>query len=296
VGHHAHPGRVERRFGIKATYGRVPRNPGGWSTMTHRGPMTRTVSDAALMLDVIAGQDPDDPFTVRDYPGSFLAEVGRGVRGLHVAWSPDLGYAPVAPEVRAICESAAKRFTELGCTVEEASPGFASPSTDMTFFTIAASQDAVWLGELTPEQLALLDEPARGFLSFGKQTTGVDYAKAERRRMALWQRMQEFHRTYDLLLTPVISVTAFPIGDPPKRIDGSDVPPFGWMQFTQPFNLDGQPAASVPCGFDSRGLPVGLQIVGRAYEDSLVLRAARAFEQLQPWADKRPEMANVAAR
>jgi aspartyl-tRNA(Asn)/glutamyl-tRNA(Gln) amidotransferase subunit A len=253
--------------------------------------MTRTVSDAALMLDVIAGHDPADPFSVADYPGSFLTEVGRGVRGLRVAWSPDMGYAPVDPEVAAVCEAAARRFGELGCAVEEAAPGFPSPSTDLTFFTLAASGDAVWLQDLSAEQRALLDEPAHSFLSFGSKTTGVDYVKAERRRMALWQTMQEFHRTYDLLLTPVISVTAFPIGQPPKRVAGKDLAPMGWMQYTQPFNLTGQPAASVPCGFDAGGLPVGLQIVGRAYQDALVLRAARAFEQLQPWAQAKPAVA-----
>jgi aspartyl-tRNA(Asn)/glutamyl-tRNA(Gln) amidotransferase subunit A len=106
--------------------------------------------------------------------------------------------------------------------------------------------------------------------------------------MQLWRTMREFHRTYDLLLTPVISCTAFPVGQEPKQIAGRDVPPSGWMPFTQPFNLTGQPAASVPCGFDSKGLPVGLHVVGRAYEDSLVLRACRAFEEMQPWAGRRP--------
>ncbi|HEY8173946.1 MAG TPA: amidase family protein, partial [Dehalococcoidia bacterium] len=107
--------------------------------------------------------------------------------------------------------------------------------------------------------------------------------------------MQEFHRTYDLLLTPAVSITAFPVGHPPAQVGGRDVPPFGWMAFTQPFNLTGQPAASVPCGFDSRGLPVGVHVIGRAYEDALVLRASRAFEQLQPWTDRRPALDSVAA-
>ncbi len=109
--------------------------------------------------------------------------------------------------------------------------------------------------------------------------------------MALWQTMQRFHESYDLLLTPVMSCTAFPTGQPPTAIAGSDIPQFGWLTSPNPFNLTGQPAASVPCGFDSRGLPVGLHVIGRAYEDSLVLRACRAFEQAQPWAAKRPAMA-----
>lgn len=278
-------------FGMKATYGRVPRKPGGWGTMTHRGPITRTVADGALALDVMAGHEPEDPFSVCDYPGSFLREVDLGIKGLRVAWSPDLGYAPVEPEVRAICEGAAKRFADLGCTVDEAAPAIADPAADLTFLTVAATADATWLGELSAAELALLDEPARTFLEFGKRTAGTDLIKAEKRRMVMWHAMRRFHGTYDLLLTPVLSCAAFPIGKQPTVIAGRELAPFGWMPYTQPFNLTGQPAASVPCGFDSRGMPVGLQIVGRAYEDSLVLRAARAFEQAQPWADKRPAVA-----
>ena len=274
-------------FGIKPTYGRVPRNPGGWSTMTHRGPTTRTVADAALALDVMAGREPADPYSVEDYPGSFLDEVNHGISGLRIAWSADLGYAIVDPEVRTICERAARRFEELGCTVEEATPGFANPNGDYTFITIAATGDAVWLSELSEAQLALTDESAKTFLAYGSKVTGMQYVQANERRMRLWSTMQEFHRRYDLLLTPTLSVTAFPIGNPPKGVGNAEFPPFGWSPFTAPFNLTGQPAASVPCGFDARGLPVGLHVIGRAYEDSLVLRACRAFEQMQPWGDRR---------
>jgi Asp-tRNA(Asn)/Glu-tRNA(Gln) amidotransferase A subunit family amidase len=285
------PASICGAFGFKATYGRVPRSPGGWSSLTHRGPTTRTVADAALALDVMAGHDPADPFSVCDYPGSYLDDLDAGARGLRVAWSADLGYAKVDPEVRSVCEKAARRFSELGCTVEEASPGFASPAADFTFFTIAATSDADWLSKLSADEIAQLDDPAREFLAFGSQTSGVDVYRAFDRRIAIWQKMQAFHETYDLLLTPVVSVTAFPIGEEPREIGGEKVQKYGWMPYTQPFNLTGQPAASVPCGFDSKGLPVGLHVVGRAYEDALVLRACRAFEQLQPWSDKRPRVA-----
>lgn len=277
-------------FGIKPTFGRVPKKPGGWSSMSHRGPTTRTVADSALAMDVMCGYEPEDPFSVVDYPGSYLAEVDRGIAGMRVAWSPDLGYAHVDPEVRRICEAAARRFADLGCEVEEASPGFASPAADLTFFTLAASSDAAWISDLTDEQRALLDKPAHDFLRFGLRTTGVDIARAERRRMAIWEKMRDFHRRYDLLLTPVLSVAPFPTGQEPTGLGGEELPAYWWMPFTQPFNLTGQPAASVPCGWDARGLPIGLHVVGRAYEDAVVLRAARAFEQLQPWAGRRPDV------
>jgi aspartyl-tRNA(Asn)/glutamyl-tRNA(Gln) amidotransferase subunit A len=157
-------------FGIKPTHGRVPKKPGGgWQTLTHRGPTTRTVADAALALDVMAYYEPDDPFSIRAYEGSFLDELERGVRGLRVAWSPDLGYAPIDPQVRAVCETAAKRLADAGCEVEEANPGFASPAADGTFLTIAASGDAVWLTDLlSDEQRQLIDEPAKYFLEHGR--------------------------------------------------------------------------------------------------------------------------------
>ena len=278
-------------FGIKPTYGRVPRKPGGWSTMTHRGPATRTVADAALALDVIAYQEPDDPFSVKAYTGSFLEEVDGGVKGLRVAWSPDLGYAVVGRQVRDACERAAKRFADAGCVVEEATPGFDSPSADGTFMAVAAATDAVFIDAFTDEQRALLDEPARFFYDYGKKLTGMDVMRGYQRRMRLWETMREFHKTYDLLLAPVTSCTAFPIGKRPSEIDGQAIPPMGWMGFTGAFNLNGAPAASVPVGFDDQGLPIGMQIIGRAYEDSTVLRAARAFEQLQPWADRKPPIA-----
>jgi Asp-tRNA(Asn)/Glu-tRNA(Gln) amidotransferase A subunit family amidase len=280
-------------FGLKPTYGRVPKLPGGWSTMTHRGPITRTVADAALMLDVMAGYEPGDPFSVPTYPGSFLAEIEGSVRGLRVAFSRDFGFAPVEPEVAAICERAAKRFAELGCEVEEADPGF-GPQAE-TFLRIATPADAAWIGDLTDEQRALLDPPAGFFYEYGKALSAVDHVRAQYARMDLWRTMQRFHQRYDLLLAPVTSCTAFPVGEEPKQVAGADIPPSGWMPFTQPFNLTGQPAASLPAGFDSNGLPVGLQVIGRAYEDALVLRACRAFEQLQPWSDRKPDVAAFAA-
>jgi aspartyl-tRNA(Asn)/glutamyl-tRNA(Gln) amidotransferase subunit A len=257
--------------------------------MTHRGPITRTVSDAALAMDVMAHYEPADPFSIATYPGSFLREVERPVNGLRVAWSKDLGFAAVEPEVAAICERAAQRFSELGCEVEEAAPGFGNQS--MTFLNINTPSDAVWIGDFTDEQRSLMDQPAGFFFENGKKVTGTDVVRANLERMRVWQQMQDFHQKYDLLLTPVVSCTAFPVGAEPKQIGGKDVGPAAWMPFTQPFNLTGQPAASLPCGFDANGLPVGLHVIGRAYEDSLVLRACRAFEELQPWGDRKPEIA-----
>jgi aspartyl-tRNA(Asn)/glutamyl-tRNA(Gln) amidotransferase subunit A len=197
--------------------------------------------------------------------------------------------------VRETCERAARRFEELGCIVEEATPGFSNPSADQTFMVLAATADAVWLSELSDAEREQIGPPARAFLEAGSKVSGAEYVRATGRRMAVWQSMQRFHETYDLLMTPAVAVTAFPVGQPPTHVGEDPFPPFGWSPFTVPFNLTGQPAASVPCGFDAKGLPIGLQIVGRAYADAVVLRAARAFEDAQPWADRRPALDAVMA-
>ena len=139
-------------FGLKPTFGRIPKKPGGWSTMTHRGPITRTVSDAALAMDVMAHYEPDDPFSVATYPRSFLREVERPVKRLRVAWSGDLGFAAVEPEVANICERAAKRFAEFGC---ESRRMHRFGNQSMTFLNINTPSDAVWIGDFTDEQCAL---------------------------------------------------------------------------------------------------------------------------------------------
>jgi aspartyl-tRNA(Asn)/glutamyl-tRNA(Gln) amidotransferase subunit A len=276
-------------FGFKPSFGRIPVSPASpaWSGVNHVGPLTRTVRDAAVMLDVIAGGDDRDRHSLPGTAGPYLEACDDEVKGLHVAWSADLGYAALAPEVRALCEDAAGEFEALGCHVEVVSPGWENP--EAWFATLLAAQFyAAWSDRL-PADEALMDRSLVKFIRKGGAVSARDYLVAAAAAEAYWEEVRGFLERFDLLLTPTVAVPPFPIGDgPPREIDGEALSILGWMPFTYPFNLTGQPAASVPVGFGEDGLPVGLQIVGRRHADRAVLAAARAFEAARPWVERRP--------
>ena len=278
--------------GLKPQLWRVPNYPASSvETLAHNGPMTRTVRDAALLLGVIAGPDERDRLSLPDAGVDWLAACEGGVRGLRVAWSPDLGYAVVDPEVRAVAEGAARRFaTDLGCAVEEAHPGFADPASAIAalFYGGVAAN----LAPFSQEEHALLDPGlARALAEETAGLTAGDMVRATTTRQALWDACRRFFARYDLLLTPTIAVPPFPPGqEGPTEVAGRPVRRFGWTPFTYPFNLTGQPALTVPAGRTAAGLPVGLQIVGRRYDEATVLRAGAAFEATQPWAHRRPQL------
>jgi aspartyl-tRNA(Asn)/glutamyl-tRNA(Gln) amidotransferase subunit A len=270
-------------FGLKPTFGRVPAfPPSPFGIVSHVGPMTFSVRDAALMLELIAAPDPRD-MTASTLPAPNLrAGLDDGVRGLRIAWSPRLGHVErLDPEVEAATAAAARNFAALGATVEEADPGFADPVETLStlwqvgaWSVVRAVPEARW-DELDP---MLLRSGLRG-----RAILGADFVAAANARFALSLTMARFHERYDLLLTPALAVTAFEAGHdtPPGGAFGDDW--LAWTPYSYPFNLTWQPAASLPCGFDGRGRPIGLQIVGPVGRDALVLRAARAFEAAHPW-------------
>ncbi|HEX5935698.1 MAG TPA: amidase family protein, partial [Pseudorhizobium sp.] len=280
-------------FGLKPTWNLVPKQSGsgGWSTMSHAGPMTRTVADAALMMDAMAGFEPDVAFSFAKPVTSYSDEIEKPLGGLRVAWSPNMGYGVVDTEVAALAEAAAKKFTDLGCEVEEADPDWAQlAGPGSPFVALAGVETYAGLGEVVEQHGDQLMDYTVAFVNHGKQFTAVDYIKAQQDRVAMWEKLSSFFVRYDLLLTPSMATVAFPHGQQPKQIAGVDVPPFAWSPFTTPFNLTGVPAATVPAGFNSEGLPVGLQIVGPAFQDHVVLRAAAAYEKAAPWSNQKPEL------
>lgn len=275
-------------FGIKPSFGRVAQWPASPAELlSHIGPMTRTVRDAALMLDVMTGPDDRDRWSLPETGENFLAACEGGVRGLRVAWSPDLGYAPVEPEVRAIAERAARAFEALGCTVEEANPGFPDPGPAFNHLYYSSLRAAAFDAfARTPEKL---DPGLRAALEEYADSTGVQVVQSLVTRQQMWEKLRVFQERYDLLLTPTLPVTAFPHGlDWPPVVNGREVRHLGWTPFSFPFNMMGVPAATVPAGWTADGLPVGLQIVGPRLGDALVLRASAAFEEAEPWAHHRP--------
>lgn len=276
-------------FGFKPSWGRVPNHPGfpGWERFSQTGPITRSVRDAAALLHVIAGGDDRDPDSLPGSAEEYRAACDDDVKGLHVAWSPDLGYARVEPEVLRLCEEAAAQFESLGCHVEVVNPGWESP--EAAFGTMVAAQfHAAW-GDRLPAAESLLDPTLVNFLRRGGGITARQYFDAQRWARAFWLEVHAFLERFDLLLTPTVAVTPFTAaGPPPRDVAGEPVSVLGWMPFTYPFNLTGQPAASIPVGLAAGGLPVGLQIVGRRHADRVVLAAAAAYEAACSWADRRP--------
>jgi len=276
--------------GLKPSLGRVPcyPSPNGWTSFWGVGPMARTVRDVALLLSVMAGPDDRDPQSLPATGEDFVRAAEGGVRGLRAALSPDLGYAAVEPEVRQLCEAAAKTFATLGCVVEEAHPGFENPET--LFLDLSAGLRAAAYGKYLAQWRDRMDPMLVKRIERAEGLTAVDYEKASYRRTALWQTVRKFFEQYDLLLTPTVAVLPFPIGISfPAEIAGRPVDSvLAWMPFTFPFSLTGQPAISVPCGWTTEGLPVGFQIVGRRFADTTVLRAAAAFEAACPWAHRQP--------
>jgi len=277
-------------YGLKPSSGLVPYHPASAvGDLAHLGPMTRTVRDAALLLNATAGGDPRDRLSWSS-GADYLSGLDDGIAGLRVAWSPDLGCATVAPGVREITEQAARRFEELGCHVEEAHPGLPDPW-DIEGVIWEASMAGVFRGRLD-EVRDRLDPGLLRVVERGNHLAAADLAAAQQRRADYYDGWRRFMERYDLLLTPTLPVAAFAAGDDePPRADGrTDVTPLDWTPFTYPFNLTGQPAATVPCGFDAEGLPIGLQIVGRWHDDATVLRASAAFEAAAPWADSVPPL------
>ena len=276
-------------FGFKPSYGRVPVYPASpaWRHVSHIGPIARTVRDAAAVLDVIAGSDDRDRHSLPGTDGPYLEACDAEVKGWHVAWSADLGYAAVAPEVRALCENAAAEFESLGCHVEVVSPGWENP--EEWFSTLVAAQFYAEWSDRLPAAEAMMDRSLVKFIRRGGAVSAREYLVAATAAEAYWDEVRGFLERFDILLTPTVAVSPFAAGAvPPREIAGEAVSVLGWMPYTYPFNLTGQPAASVPVGFDPAGLPVGLQVVGRRHADRMVLAAARAFEAACPWIERRP--------
>jgi Asp-tRNA(Asn)/Glu-tRNA(Gln) amidotransferase A subunit family amidase len=276
-------------YGLKPHVGRVPVYPASATgDLSHAGPMTRTVRDAALMLNVIAGADDRDRFSLPTSHPDYLKAVEGDIRRLRIAWSSDLGFAVVDPQVRQITGEAVKAFSELGCHVEETHDKFDNPGELFQHFfyvNIGAmlQEYPKYEDQIDPQLLANINEV--------KEVSGQDYARSLLRRSAIYDKIRRLFATYELLLCPTVAVPPFGLGlEGPTQIAGRTVDRRAWLALTPLFNLTGQPAATVPCGFTSDGLPIGLQIVGRRFEEATVLHASAAFEAIRPWAKRRPPL------
>ena len=269
-------------FGIKPSAGVIPTFPiSPIESLSHLGVLATTVADAADMLDVVAGPDPRDRFSLPDTGADFASAITGPIGELRVAWSPDLGYAAVEPEVRELTAAAAAVFESLGCHLSEVVPGWDDPYPFLDVIWSAANAGR-HIHDL--EEVRDLIDPGRlEVVERGMRLTGPEVAAANAAKADFAETVRQFMAGYDLLLTPTLPLTAFAAGaDQPGQVAGRPTEYLSWTPFTYPFNITGLPAASVPCGM-SVGLPVGLQIVGGWRQDALVMRAAAAFEEAAPW-------------
>ena len=274
-------------FGLKPTFGRVAAWPASpFTTLAHAGPMSRTVADSALFLNVISEPDARDWYQQPFLQADFSWDLDKGLRGAKIAFSPRLGWIEdVNAEVDKAVARTAKRFGELGAHVGEADPPGGNPTS--FFETLFAAGAGFLLADYPEEKLALIDPDLRQMVEESRDITRRDFQVATAERAAYGAGMKAFMKDFDFLVTPMIAVPPFdtPLLAPPGT-NGKYW--MGWSPFTYPFNLTQQPAASINCGFTSDGLPIGLQIVGRHGDDGRVLQAAHALEKLLGLAERHP--------
>ena len=267
-------------FGLKPSYGRVPAYPPSpFAVVAHTGPMTRSVTDAALMLSILARPDRRDPWALPPEPRDWSLGIEAGIAGWHVGYLSTINAQPVDPGVAARVEAAAGVLAELGARVEPATLDL--PGVEGAFGTLWCAGAAGLIAPLSEDQRAMMDPGLVAAAEVGAKRDAVQYLAAIKVREAVTSVVDALFERFDLLVMPTMPITAFATG-----MDAPASGPYAgwtnWTPFTYPFNLSRHPAASVPCGLVD-GLPVGLQMIGPAFSDEVVLTAARAYEAAAPW-------------
>ena len=281
--------------GFRPSVGRVPSwpNEAGWNSFSVDGPIARTVEDCSLLLSVLAGPDARSPICLPESGTIFQQSLERNLKGIRIAWSPDLGGLPVDSRVTETLEKQREVFEDLGCIVEEGFPDFTDA--DEIFKTFRAWYFELKLASLLPEHREKMKETVIWNIESGMKLSGPELGRAEVKRTALFHRVREFMKDYDFLALPVSQVPPFPLEQEyVSEINGMKMETYlDWMRSCYYISVTGQPAISVPSGFTNEGLPVGLQLVGRPQDDLGVLQLAHAFEKATGFYKKVPDLALV---
>jgi aspartyl-tRNA(Asn)/glutamyl-tRNA(Gln) amidotransferase subunit A len=274
--------------GLKPTFGEVPHWPASpFGTLAHAGPMSWTVEDCALLMDVLTEADSRDSLAAPRSNFGYLADLNRDMKGLRIAFSPDLGYVDVDVEIQQAVKKAVAVFEALGAQICHVDPGFSDPIGAFGHLFYSGAANA--MRDLGARQREQMDPALVEVADKAGKLSMLDYLGAVNKRMAVSERMAVFHDKYDLLVMPTLPITAFETNrEVPPDWHSTRWP--SWTPFTYPFNLTGQPALSVPCGFAGNGLPIGLQIIGNRFADKLVLQAGQAYQKAAPLTDRRPEL------
>ncbi len=278
-------------YGLKPTFGRIPRYPpigiAFWS-MDHYGPLVRYVRDAALMLTVMKGHHPYDKNSFPDDGINYLEKLEEKPKNLKIGYSIGLGFSKaIEPEVEKVVIESAQKLEKFDWTVEKSNIKIRKP--EKSFNTLVTAGYGYDLkkdlqkrrGDISPNLIRLIEA--------GLSYSAIDISQAREQRQKLYFTMNQYFKNYDILITPTAPVPAFELGIMyPPQINSRNVSPVAFMHYTFPFNMTGLPAASIPCGWSSEGTPIGMQIVGKQFEDLLVLQVSQAFEEIAPWQDKKP--------
>lgn len=286
-----HPAGFCGTYGLKPTFGRVPRDSGIFKInlgLSVIGPIVRYVSDAALMLDVIKGPSESDRFSLPEEKVNYFDHINERPEKLKIGYSLDLGFAKVVDsEVEKAVLKSVQKFETLGWSVEEAKFKGIDPSLAFSTHWLVAFGHEIqpyldeWKDKLDPTLVTWVEA--------GLQFPASSLPLAMKTRAEFYESVYETFKDYDIIVTPTTAVPAFELGTAaPRQINGIHVRATDWQPFTFPFNFTGHPAASIPCGWTNDNLPIGMQIVGKRFDELLILQVSKAFEEIAPWQDKKP--------
>ena len=279
-------------YGIKPSFGRVPVYPTSgvhFESLIHYGPIVRYVKDAALMLDAIKGPHYGDIYSLPEQNINYLEKLDEKPKQLKIGFSLDLGYAKVIDlDVKEKFLNSVQKFEEFGWTVEPAKFKIRNPERILlTYHSVLFGYDLMSKLQDSREKMhpGLIKA-----VEAGVSATVKDFVRSMSRRKLVYDKFYQYFKKYDILLTPTTGLPAFELGILfPTQINGKMVSPTAWAPLVSVFNMTGHPAASIPCGWSSDGLPVGMQIVGNKFDDLTVLQVSKTFEEIAPWQDKRPK-------
>ncbi len=283
-------------YGLKPTFGRIPRYPTIGITfwnMDHYGPIVRFVKDAALMLNVMKGHHPFDQNSFPDDDTDYLKSLDDKPKELNIGYSMDLGFFKLLePEIEKAVIDSAQKLTKFDWNVEKAKIKVRKPENAFGVlarlgYSFDLKKDFIDRREdFSPDLIQIIEA--------GLTLTGQDVIKAIAQRQGVYEVFHRYFNDYDILITPTTPHPTFKveIGERGTRfpiVKGKSLSIASWMSYTYPFNLTGLPAASIPCGWTSEGLPIGMQIIGKRYDEKTVLQVSKAFEEISPWQDKKPK-------
>jgi amidase len=276
--------------GFRPSPGRVPSDSPTWSPLSVSGPLARTVSDVALFLSAIAGADANNPLSIEQNPARFAAPLDGNMKGMRVAWWRGLGGIPFEPEVKRVVDANRVAFEQLGCIVEEAEPDFSG--VDEAFPALRHLSYHSSYAALARQRPEWVKDTIRWEIAEAERLTSADVGRALARQSHMYEQSRQFFERYDYFVLPVTQVAPFDVTTPyPTSINGTPMPTYiDWMRSCWYVTLMANPAISVPGGFTSSGLPVGVQIVGRHRDEWNLLRMAYAFEQATRHGARRPAL------